>query len=608
VNRSLFRLCILLLTVCCARHAAAQSAENVFLIINDASPASERVGAYYASKRAIPDTNIVRVRVAPQDVIDRATYERAIESRIAAAIARERAQDRTLFIVLSKDMPLRINGTTSRQGTAASVDSELALLYRKMTGRSVALGGPVANPYFLGDATLSEAKPFTHERHDIFLVTRLDAFTVDDVLRLIDRGAAPRRDGKLVLDGSFGGDLRRGNVWLEKAAARLREQGFGESVVFDATSVAITGQEAVLGYYSWGSNDPDNRRRSLGLSFVPGALAATFVSSDARTFAEPPETWTVGDSANPATFFAGSPHSLTGDLIREGVTGVAGHVAEPYLDGAVRPHILFPAYVAGFSLAEAFYLAMPYLSWQTVVIGDPLCAPFRRTAADAAVTSTAISAETELPSQFSARRVAVLSAKRWHAESISAILRAESRLARDDRAGARQALEQATSLDGRLEGAQLWLGQLYEHDGDYDKAIERYRKVLELNRNEISALNNLAYSLAIRRGAVEEALPFAERAYALAPRSAEVADTFGWILHLRGSHARAARLLSDAAKLAPANAEIRLHAAVVYAAIGQIDAAGGALEAAASIDPAVADRSEARQVREALLKARSVAK
>jgi hypothetical protein len=27
-------------------------------------------------------------------------------------------------------------------------------------------------------------------------------------------------------------------------------------------------------------------------------------------------------------------------------------------------------------MAEAYYLAMPYLSWQTIIVGDPLCAPF----------------------------------------------------------------------------------------------------------------------------------------------------------------------------------------------------------------------------------------
>jgi len=63
---------------------------------------------------------------------------------------------------------------------------------------------------------------------------------------------------------------------------------------------------------------------------------------------------------------------VAGDLIREGVTGISAHVAEPYLDATVRPEVLFPAYVQGLNLAESFYLGIPFLSWQTVVVGDPL--------------------------------------------------------------------------------------------------------------------------------------------------------------------------------------------------------------------------------------------
>ena len=47
-------------------------------------------------------------------------------------------------------------------------------------------------------------------------------------------------------------------------------------------------------------------------------------------------------------------------------------MAEPLLGNTIRPDILFPAYLAGFSLAEAYYLAMPSVSWMTVVVGDPL--------------------------------------------------------------------------------------------------------------------------------------------------------------------------------------------------------------------------------------------
>ena len=42
--------------------------------------------------------------------------------------------DRIFYIVLTKGIPLRISGSGGRAGTAASVDSELTLLYRKLVG------------------------------------------------------------------------------------------------------------------------------------------------------------------------------------------------------------------------------------------------------------------------------------------------------------------------------------------------------------------------------------------------------------------------------------------------------------------------------------------
>ena len=112
------------------------------------------------------------------------------------------------------------------------------------------------------------------------------------------------------------------------------------------------------------------------MEFVPGALAGMFVSTDGRTFTEPPADWVPNDPKRPGF----GSQSLAGDLIRDGITGVAAHVTEPFLDATIRPQVLFPAYLAGFNLAESYYLAMPFLSWQTVIIGDPLCVPFPRKA------------------------------------------------------------------------------------------------------------------------------------------------------------------------------------------------------------------------------------
>jgi hypothetical protein len=48
-------------------------------------------------------------------------------------------------------------------------------------------------------------------------------------------------------------------------------------------------------------------------------------------------------------------------------------VNEPYLVACARPDKVLPAYAAGRNLAESFYLGIPFLSWQGVVLGDPLC-------------------------------------------------------------------------------------------------------------------------------------------------------------------------------------------------------------------------------------------
>ena len=93
-----------------------------------------------------------------------------------------------------------------------------------------------------------------------------------------------------------------------------------------------------------------------------------------RTFKEPPAAWTLGQWTNQKTFFGGSPQSLVADYLLEGATGGSGHVYEPYLTFTPRPDFLLPAYYSGRNLAESFYLAIPALSWQNIVVGDPLCA------------------------------------------------------------------------------------------------------------------------------------------------------------------------------------------------------------------------------------------
>jgi uncharacterized protein (TIGR03790 family) len=597
IRPSLLLLPILALSLLAAP-AVAQTGDNVLLVVNQTAPDSIRVAERYARVRGVPQTQVLRITVdGAADEIDRSVFDSQIQSPIAAWIRRNSAQDRILYIVLTKGVPLRIRGTSGRDGTQASVDSELTLLYRRLTGEEPPLVGSLANPYFLGDKPMAEAGPFSHKAFDIYLVTRLDGYTVDDVLKLIDRGAAPSRDGRILLDERAASDVGGGNTWLKATADWMAGHGFGDRVVLETSGRVLTGEKNVLGYYSWGSNDPAITMRTFGFGFVPGAIAGMFVSTDARTFREPPAGWATGPWIDRTKFFAGSPQSLSGDLIRQGVTGVAGHVAEPYLDATIRPNILFPAYLSGFNLAESFYLAMPFVSWQTVVGGDPLCAPFPRKTLQPSEIDAGVDPSTGLPSMFAARRLRVASVGGVRPDAARLVVRAEALLAKDDKAGARAALEEATALEPRMLAAQMALASDYEQSREYDKAIERYRLALKVKADDAMALNNLAYALAVRKGMPAEAVGYAERANQLAPGNPAIADTMAWVQHLLGRDGEAAPVMASVVKAAPANAEIRMHAAVIYAAIGKLEAAAAELKEALRLDPSLAGSDEARAVR-----------
>jgi uncharacterized protein (TIGR03790 family) len=570
----------------------------VLVVANESVPGSVQIAEEYLTARAIPKDHLLRLKISTSEEVTVAEFDEQIQAPIARWLAAESAQDRILFIVLTKGVPLRLAGSKGRQGTAASVDSELSLLYRRLTGIPVPTAGPIPNPYFAGTADdLTAVKPFSRATQDIYLVTRLDGFTVADAQALVRRSLTAVKDGRIVLDTPLAPrDARVG--WIEGTSARLTAAGFADRVVLETSGRAVQNEAGVLGYVSWGSNDPALHVRHPNLTFVPGALASMFLSADARTFVEPPAAWKPGPLL-PDNAYAGSSQTLIGDLIRGGLTGVAGQVGEPYLDGAVRPDVLFPAYLKGFTLAESFYLATPYLSWQTVIVGDPLCAPFRTPSAESAEPDPPLDPETELPARFSARRLAA-----WQPLGPPAVLKlvllAQARSARDDDAGAVDAIKKAVATDGSSRFAWRALADAYERNHQYADATAAHRRLLELDPNDVVALNNLAYYLAVRQNEPKEAYPLAQRAMGLRPNSPTIADTFGWIQHLLGDDAHAVTSIERATRGLPRNAEIQFHAAVVYAKVERLADAAKALALAAELDPALKERDDFRELQRLL--------
>jgi uncharacterized protein (TIGR03790 family) len=581
-------------------YAAAQTAANLLLVVNTASADSDAVARHYILRRAVPHDNVCLIVGPTTESVSRNVYEKQIEQPIWDCITKTRAHDRILYLVLTKGTPIRITGTGGRNGTSSSVDSELTLLYRRRAGRVVPVSGFVPNPYFAGALPVESIRPFEHDRYDMYLVTRLDGYSVRDVDALIDKGSAPVRDGSFVLDER--GTLldSGGDAWLRNAAQRLRTKGLGERIVLDETTKVLTGQRKVLGYYSWGSNDPAIHMRHFDLEFAPGALAAMFVSTDARTFKEPPASWLPANTATKESIYGGSHQSLIADFIHDGVTGAAGHVDEPYLDGTIRPEVLFPAYVSGRNLAEAFYAAMPYLSWQTIVIGDPLCAPFQGAAnrtADA--LDPGFDFDAELPVLFARQRLAALPPG-VKANAALAYIRAGSRADRGDVRGSREALETAIIADGRFTMARLELAQLQEREGQIERAIANYRAIVEFEPNHAVALNNLATALINHHAKPGEALPFAERAVVLEKSNPAILDTLAWTQHLLGTNKLAVTTIRAALALGASDPEILWHAAAIFAESGDLQSAKAQLTSSLQADPALAKREDIKKLQEQL--------
>ena len=357
----LFRLAAIAISL--AAGLLAQKPDNVLVVINQDAAVSRTIGEYYVLKRHVPLANVCRIRTPDDEYIERSVYDKKIAAPLAAYLKDHNLIESILYIVTTSGVPLRISGSGEGMDTqVAAVDSELTLLYEEIHGHLHPLQGMVRNPYF------GRADAFRHPNFPIYLVTRLSGYDFADVKGLVDRALRAKNIGKFVLDLKAS-DNTPGNAWLRDAARQLPP----DRVVIDDTSRVVMDERDVIGYASWGSNDPGRKQRTLGFKWLPGAIMTEYVSTNARTFKMPPAEWTLGNWGDQKTWFAGAPQTLTADYIHEGVTGASGHVFEPFLGNTPRPDLLLPAYYRGHTLAESYYRAIPSLSWQNVVIGDPLC-------------------------------------------------------------------------------------------------------------------------------------------------------------------------------------------------------------------------------------------
>jgi Tfp pilus assembly protein PilF len=141
-----------------------------------------------------------------------------------------------------------------------------------------------------------------------------------------------------------------------------------------------------------------------------------------------------------------------------------------------------------------------------------------------------------------------------------------------------------------------FLASTYLEMGQMDKAIAEYQNVLAANASDVAALNNLA--LIYFRAGDRQARNMAERAYRVAPGNPAVLDTYGWILLQQGEAERGRKLLREASRQLPDEAEVSYHFAVALLKSGDRDGARQILEALVTGGRSFEGSEQARQLLE----------
>jgi uncharacterized protein (TIGR03790 family) len=373
----------LILPVRPAEVAGSDLASRVVVLANAKDPDSVRLARYYATKRAVPPDNVVALPMSAaetigwpefigsiyqplQDWLAARHWIDAIATTVTDSIGRKRYSifgHRISYLVVCRGVPLRVSheprfyvdelqlasqpGLRTNQG---AVDSELALLAHG----TYDINGWLPNPRFkIEPSRLFETNP-------VVCVTRLDGPSFEDAAGLVDHAIEAETTG---LIGRFyvnvrGGPHPDGEHWLEQTGALIADLGFDGDVDRTDNNLPVTARfDAPAFYFAWYAQDLSGPMAPPDFRFPPGAIALHIHSASAPTLRSTATGW-------------------CGPLVARGVTATFGNVFEPYLQLTLEPQLLMQALGQGWNLGDAACFATPALSWQTIVIGDPLYRPF----------------------------------------------------------------------------------------------------------------------------------------------------------------------------------------------------------------------------------------
>jgi tetratricopeptide (TPR) repeat protein len=149
------------------------------------------------------------------------------------------------------------------------------------------------------------------------------------------------------------------------------------------------------------------------------------------------------------------------------------------------------------------------------------------------------------------------------------------------------------------------LAAAQERKGDWQRAVDTMRSVLDTNPTNAAAMNFIGYTLADRGGDLEEAERLVTKALDARPDAAAYLDSMGWVAFRKGQFERSVELLEKAVAESPDEPTLLEHLAEACLRAGRRPRAEAVLKRAVQIltdNPDAADRPLQRAELERKLK------
>jgi uncharacterized protein (TIGR03790 family) len=383
----------------CASAAVTQE-NNVVVLVNSNSPTSIAIGNQY--KTIHPGVNIATLNVSTSEVITASDYQTTILPQVQQYLVTNNLLQSAHYLVTTKGMPLKISGTGefTSNFNGSSVDSELTLAgadyvatgtfgVANYSNTNNAINNPYAKVQTVSNGDLNiqyttnyaarqtfadykAAQPNGSQTKAMYLAARLDAYTQADVFAMLARAQATATpQGKtFVLDDSATpandvGNYDRMTIGVHNSkGAREEILARGGIVQYDNTAAHLSQSSNptpsdVMGYVGHGGNDgqPANYIQNLGYTLANGAMFSSYESFNANSF-------DAGGNRG--------GQGLIADWIQVGGTAATGTVWEPFAEAIAHEEYFFGALMDHYTFADAMWMSTEYLSWQNVMVGDPL--------------------------------------------------------------------------------------------------------------------------------------------------------------------------------------------------------------------------------------------